>query len=193
MYNQKNITYNLSKRQNIISKIPFSYVFRHIKIVNNGEPYGITVFKAFLLDKTSVSISSSRFDTNYNMEEDAEIRARFGNSSAVRFVKWKRETDTGSHYIDETLPKYRGTLHGTFKQQHNIVLKIKSCDEVDAGTYFLQVFCADEEICSNKVHLQVFKGKAFNSKQSMMLVFCNKRMYFIDCTGIHFCYFNINL
>lgn len=110
---------------------------------------------------SSVSISSSQLDTNYYIEEDAVIRARFGNCSAVRFVKWKRETDTGRHDIDETLPKYRGTLHGTFEQLHDIVLKITSCGESDAGTYLLLVYCTDREICSNRIHLQVFKGKAF--------------------------------
>lgn len=137
-------------------------LFSHIKIVNDGEPFGkICLQSIFFSDITSVSISSGQSDANYYLEENAEIRARFGNSSAVRFVKWKRETDTGSHDIDETLPKYRGTLHGTFEQLHDIVLKITSCDESDAGTYFLIVYCTDREICSNKIHLQVFKGKAF--------------------------------
>lgn len=115
----------------------------------------------YFSDTTSITISSGQTDTIYYFEENAEIKAHFGNSSAVRFVKWKRETDTGSHDIDETLPKYIGTLHGAFEQLYDIVLKIKSCDESDAGTYFLLVSCADREICSNKVHLQVFKGKAF--------------------------------
>lgn len=151
-----NIKYNLSKRLNYFKDT----ISLHIKIGNNGEPFTKLCLQCiFFLDKTSVSISSDQYDTTYFIEEDAEIRAHFENSLAVRFVKWKRETDTGSHDIDTTLPKYRGTLNNTSEQGH--VLKIRSCDESDAGTYFLQVSCADREICSNKIHLQVLKGNAF--------------------------------
>lgn len=114
----------------------------------------------FFLDKTSVSISSDQYDTTYYIEEDVEIKAHFEKSLAVRTVNWKRETDTGSHDIDTTLPKYRGTLNNTSEQRH--VLKISNCDKSDAGTYFLQVSCADRpEIRSNKIHLQVLKGNSF--------------------------------
>lgn len=136
------------------------------------------VFNAyFFIDDTSVSISSDQYDTTYYIEEAAEIRAHFENSLAVRTVKWKMETDTGSHDIDTALPKYRGTINNTSEQQH--VLKIRSCDESDAGTYFLQVSCADREIRSNKIHLQVLKGNAikvsvifrsFITRESILLI-----------------------
>lgn len=151
----------------------------HIKIGNNGEPFTKLCPQCifFFLDDTSVSISSDQYDTTYYIEEDAEIKAHFENSLAVRTVKWKRETDTGSHDINTTLPKYRGTINNTSEQQH--VLKIRSCDKSDAGTYFLQVSCADREIRSNKIHLQVLKGNAikvsvifrsFITRESILLI-----------------------
>lgn len=38
---------------------------------------------------------------------------------------------------------------------------IRGCDESDDGTYFIKVrvSCIDWDICSNKLHLQVMKGK----------------------------------
>lgn len=135
---------------------------RNIKIGNNGESFTKLCLQCifFFLDKTSVSISSDQYDTTYYIEEDVEIKAHFEKSLAVRTVNWKRETDTGSHDIDTTLPKYRGTLNNTSEQRH--VLKIWSCEKSDAGTYFLQVSCADRpKIRSNKIHLQVLKGNSF--------------------------------
>lgn len=129
----------------------------------------------FFVEKISVSISSDQYDTTYYIEENAVITARLENSLAVRFVKWKRETDTGSHDIDTTLPKYRETLDNTSEQLH--VLKIRSCDESDAGTYFLQVSCADREICSNKIHLQVLTGKEFKIFSDVGLLLQKKIFY----------------
>lgn len=111
----------------------------------------------FFSDITALSIGSDRSDTIYFIGENAEITARFGNCLDVRQVTWIRETDSGSHVIDTTLLKYKGTIHDTDEQLH--VLSIKNCDESDIGTYFLEVSCSDRQICSNKLHLQVFKGK----------------------------------
>lgn len=98
-------------------------------------------------------------DTNYFIGEDAEISARFGNCSNIRYVKWIRETDSGNHAIDTTLLKYEGTIHDTAAQLH--VLIIRNCNKSDVGTYFLEVFCSGRKICSNRIHLQVFKGNNF--------------------------------
>lgn len=93
------------------------------------------------------------------MGEDAEITACFENCLNVRQVKWMRETDTGNHAIDTTLPKYKGTIQETFEQL--ILLVIRSCDKSDVGKYFLLASCSNREICSNEIYLQVVKGKTF--------------------------------
>lgn len=108
----------------------------------------------FILSEiTTASVHFDPQNANYYKGEDAKIRAYFGNYSAVRFFEWQKETDDGSHAIDTTLPKYKGTI--------GQILMIRDCDESDVGTYFIKVHvsCTDWEICSNKVHLQVLKGK----------------------------------
>lgn len=105
---------------------------------------------------SEIATASVRFvppNDHYYQGEDAYIKAYFENYSAVCFVKWQRETDGGSHPIDTTLPKYEGTIDS--------FLMIRGCDESDEGTYFIKVRvpCIDWDICSNKLHLQVLKGK----------------------------------
>lgn len=123
--------------------------------LQNWFPYLLVFFP----DITALSICSDQSDTIYFIGENAEITASFGNCLDVRQVTWIRETDSGTHVIDTTLLKYKGTKRDTDEQLH--VLSIKNCDESDIGTYFLLVSCSDRHIFSNKLHLQVFKGKKF--------------------------------
>lgn len=108
----------------------------------------------FILSEiTTAFVCFDQWNDNYYKGEDVKIRAYFGNSLAVRYVDWHKEIDGGSHAIDTTLPKYKGTI--------DQILMIRDCDESDVGTYFIKVYvsCTDWEICSNKLHLQVLKGK----------------------------------
>lgn len=108
----------------------------------------------FILSEiTTAFVCFDQWNDNYYKGEDVKIRAYFGNSLAVRYVDWHKEIDGGSHAIDKTLPKYEGTA--------DHILMIRGCDESDVGTYFIQVHvsCTDLEICSNKLFLQVLKGK----------------------------------
>lgn len=111
----------------------------------------------FILSEiTTASVRFSPPNAHYYKGEDACIRAYFRNYSAVRFAEWQRETDGGSHAIDTTLPKYKVTT-GCIGN----LLMIRDCDESDDGTYFIKVrvSCIDWDISSNKLHLQVLKGK----------------------------------
>lgn len=129
---------------------------------------------------TTASVLFDPPNAHYYKGEDACIRAYFENYSAVCFVEWQRETDGGSHAIDTTLPKYKGTIYN--------LLMIRGCDESDDGTYFIKVrvSCIDWDICSNKLYLQVLKGKivTFHIIQLILRIIS----FVFHYNGIHFTY-----
>lgn len=58
--------------------------------------------------------------------------------------------------IDTTLPKYAGTRTENNKE----LLIVRNCRELDAGEYSIVAKCkANVEICSEKLKLEVIKGK----------------------------------
>lgn len=84
------------------------------------------------------------------------IRGNVKNPSAVLCMTWQRETDNGSQTINTALPKYTET---TNNKDENLLF-IRNCDENDTGNYFILATCTNgiEDICSNKVYLNVIKG-----------------------------------
>lgn len=102
---------------------------------------------------TTVEIYFAHEDP-YCFDEDVTIYAEFGNLPAVRDVTWLRKTDTGSHTIDTTLPKFTST---------NTMLMIEKCCESDIGTYFLVASTDVLDICSNRIQLNPLKVTVENT------------------------------
>lgn len=107
------------------------------------------IFVLVCLEVTTVEIYFAHEDP-YCFDEDVTIYAEFGNLPAVRDVTWLRKTDTGSHTIDTTLPKFTST---------NTMLMIEKCCESDIGTYFLVASTDVLDICSNRIQLNPLKGR----------------------------------
>lgn len=112
-------------------------------------------------DITTLKIYSDQEDDRYYVGEDVILRADFGNPSSVKSFVWHKQTERDNHYIDNALPRYKGS--GIYPEMP--LLKITKCNESDAGTYILLVSCKDVDIYSNIIHLKVQQGMTFSQKK----------------------------
>lgn len=105
------------------------------------------------LEKPEIEIVSDEQNNRYYIGEDVKIRGIVKNPSAILCMTWQR----GSQPINTALPKYAETTNNEDENQ----LIIRNCSENDTGNYFILATCTDdiEDICSNKIYLDIIKGK----------------------------------
>lgn len=106
----------------------------------------------------NLRIFTDHDDNKYNVDEDVVITAHIENPSSVSCVIWQIETPNGDRALDtdHELSKYKTEQNSL----NEATLLIQGCCETDKGPYFLLASCSDDtEVKSNKVFLNIMKGK----------------------------------
>lgn len=121
------------------------------------------------LEKPDIHIYSDEHNNRYFIGEDVTIRVNVKNPSVVLCMTWQRETHNGNQTINTALPKYTETTNN----EDESLLIIRNCGENDTGNYFILATCTNdiEDICSNKIYLDIIKG---NNSDSILLMQRNK-------------------